>query len=336
MHLILAKVGPRGRKKQKGGSKGQTKTPPLPMKITTGAGRAVALALAASLAMLAASVYTASMQRDVLVASRLNDIYAETGMAVPQPATKPAGLNQRPAPAAKATTAAELERRLGKDAKGHPLPKSAAMHRSMWAGMVEKAKKMEDAYFHPASARGIKVTDKLRDFKYAMDGGAIKRPMTAQRRKGIQHWNKWENSYFQPIGKGKAPTATQRLVKYGLEGGSIKAKTPASGPAAKRTRKAAQWQKWEDATFGHTMAQVATARLRPHTATHARHFQDMRAVEAGLATDSTRRGRSVQGAGSGGNHGLIDRIVAKSWVNAAEVNGAKPPAKPVRFVDTIA
>jgi hypothetical protein len=33
---------------------------------------------------------------------------------------------------------------------------------------------------------------------------------------------------------------------------------------------------------------------------------------------------------------LIDSIVAKSWVNEAEVDGSKAPPKPIRFVDTIA
>jgi len=211
---------------------------------------------------------------------------------------------------AKAQTAEQYEHKLGKDTKGNPLPKAvkkAPTHKSMW-------ERMEDAYFHPAA--GIKLTKQVRTKVFAHEGAEP----AFKKTKGYQHWAKWENGYFQPLGKGAKVSEKDRLAKYGLEGGSLKnIKKPNF-----RARKAANWQKWEDAEFGHSQAQVAAVRmpLAPKKVKKARHFR--------LGGDTERWNKKPSHAD------LINSIVEKSWVNTAEVDGSKAPPKPIRFIDTIA
>lgn len=258
--------------------------------------------------LLAAVVFTTAGSRTALMPH--NDIYAETGMAVPPPAKPVVHHPHHPGLQARAQTAEQYENKLGKDSKGHPLPKQArkqAEHKSIW-------ERMEDAYFHPAA--GIKVTDKVRAKMYAREGA---KP-AFKSKKGYKHWAKWENGYFQPLGKGAKVSEKDRLAKYGLEGGSLKQMKKLTF----RATKAANWQKWEDSEFGHTQSQVAAARLpmMPHKAKKARHFR--------LGGDTETWGKKPS------HEDLINSIVDKSWVNTAEVDGSKAPPKPIRFVDTIA
>jgi len=173
---------------------------------------------------------------------------------------------------------------------------------------------MEDAYFHPAA--GIKLTDKVRSAVYAHEGAEP----AFKNKKGYKHWAKWENGYFQPLGKGAKVSEKDRLAKYGLEGGSLKQmKKPTF-----RAKKALNWQKWEDAEFGHSQSQVAAARLPlvPHKTKKARKFR--------LGGDTERWNKKPS------HTDLVDSIASKSWVTSAEVDGSKAPAKPIRFIDTIA
>jgi len=267
-----------------------------------------AMTAVAAAMLLAAAVYTTSSSATALLGN--NNIYAETGMAVPPPAKPMVHHPHHPGLKPNAQTAAEYEHKLGKDSKGHPLPKGvqkSAEHKSIW-------ERMEDAYFHPAA--GIKVTDKVRTKIYAHEGG---KP-AFKNKKGYKHWAKWENGYFQPLGKNAKVSEKDRLAKYGLEGGDMKHMKKVTF----RAKKAANWQKWEDAEFGHTQSQVAAARLpmAPHKTKKARHFR--------LGGDTERWNKKPS------HQDLINSIVSKSWVNSAEVDGSKAPPKPIRFVDTIA
>lgn len=116
-------------------------------------------------------VYKTSGRATALIGGPHNSIYAETGMTVPPPAkpvqprpccaleptracacvrapdaapgsplarTQMAHHPHHPGRQAKATTAAEYEHKLGKDSKGHPLPKQArAAHGKVCARQLE-------------------------------------------------------------------------------------------------------------------------------------------------------------------------------------------------------
>jgi len=273
----------------------------------------VAASAVAATLLLAAVVYTTTGRASALLGS--NNIYAETGMSAPPPAKPMVHHPHHPGLKAKAQTASEYEQKLGKDQKGNPLPKSAkkasAVHKSIW-------ERMEDAYFHPLG--GKKLNDKVRTKIYAHEGA---KP-AFKSKKGYKHWDKWENGYFQPLGKGAKVSEKDRLAKYGLEGGSLKKAGKHTNLASFRAKKAANWQKWEDAEFGHTQSQVAAVRLpmAPHKAKKARRFR--------LGGDTERWNKKPS------HTDLINSIVDNSWVNKAEVDGSKAPPKPVRFVDTIA
>ena len=116
-----------------------------------------------------------------------------------------------------------------------------------------------------------------------------------------QSWDSWEDSYFQPLGKGTKLGDLQRLEIMNSEKGVQK------GPKAAKAR---SWQKWEDMEFGHSMQAVAGRRLP--------------VLKRSSAHQSKR-----------GKESVVEQMASKSWVSTAEVDHPDQH-KAQRFVDTIA
>eukprot|EP00960_Hanusia_phi_P035939 752043-Hanusia_phi.AAC.2 len=145
--------------------------------------------------------------------------------------------------------------------------------------------------------------------------------------KRAKNVDSWENSYFQPIGKGAQPTAEQRMAHFsGAKG------IAAHGKVANLRQKAAlRWQKWEDSNFGHTQASQAGSPVGADGGSLQQQVARARLPVAESAAKMAARHGSTKRSKK---ESMVDKLVSDSWVNQAEIDD-QHKSKPVRFVDTL-